>query len=93
MPLFMCSKCKCIENTALSRFWFRGQFGNPDTPPLCSECDPAISTWHGRFPKRSAEGMLAESVAPDALLWSAESTYAPHIKRVGKVVNGEVVPL
>ena len=25
---------------------------------LCSECDPEIGAWHGKFPKRSAVGML-----------------------------------
>ena len=27
---------------------------------LCSECDPAIGQWHGRFKKRTADGMLVD---------------------------------
>ncbi len=53
MPCFVCSKCGCIENTACCHYWSK-DMGNPkrDNPPLCSECDPLISKWHGRFPKR-----------------------------------------
>lgn len=49
MPVFICSKCKCIENTATCRYWVRG-----NEPPLCSECDPKIDKWHGIFKKRKA---------------------------------------
>lgn len=56
MPLFLCTKCGCIENTATSRYWTR-RYGDDDLEtgsddPLCSECDPKIGKWHGRFPKR-----------------------------------------
>jgi hypothetical protein len=50
MSLFKCSGCGCVENTALSGFWFKG-----DKPPLCSECDPEIGQWHGLFPKEDAD--------------------------------------
>lgn len=46
MPLFTCSKCKCVENTALSRFWHQ-----PDHEKLCSLCDPKVGKWHGKFPR------------------------------------------
>lgn len=47
MPLFECSKCHTVENTALSSFWWRAMAQNK--PALCSECDPEIGGWHGRF--------------------------------------------
>jgi hypothetical protein len=50
MSLFRCSKCGCVENTALSRYWMR-----EEKPPLCSECDPEIGKWHGAFPKEDAD--------------------------------------
>lgn len=51
MPLFACSKCGCVENTALGNYWRAASRGEP---VLCSECDPAIGHWHGRFPKEPA---------------------------------------
>ena len=42
MPLFVCQKCKCIENSALGSYW--GQ-----KKKLCSECK--TGKWHGRFKK------------------------------------------
>ena len=53
MSLFACQNCICVENTATSNYWMRG-----NAQALCSECDPEIGAWHGKFPKRSAVGML-----------------------------------
>lgn len=55
MSLFKCSKCGCVENTALCRYWMRKEDGNKG---LCSECDPQIRKWHNLFPKESAKGMI-----------------------------------
>ena len=49
MPLFRCSRCGCVENTALSNYWVRG-----NKPALCAACDPDIGEWHGAFARRSA---------------------------------------
>ncbi len=49
MPLFECSKCHCVENTAVTGFWCRTMLEKQ--PPLCSECDPEIGKWHGHFAK------------------------------------------
>lgn len=57
MPLFRCSKCGCIENTALSYRWMGGWMGEES---LCSECDPEIGKWHGEFPKKNAVGMMED---------------------------------
>lgn len=46
MPLFHCSKCGVVENTALGAYWYERLEGKP---VLCSEC--STGTWHGRFPK------------------------------------------
>jgi hypothetical protein len=51
MPLFRCDKCGCVENTALSNYWSRG-----DGPALCSGCDPDIAAWHGEFDQKPADG-------------------------------------
>lgn len=50
MPIFECSQCKCIENTATSNYWW--DVAQEKKPALCSECDPAIGKWHGEFEKR-----------------------------------------
>lgn len=65
MPLFICDKCNCVENTALGHFWGRDMelFGPElQKKALCSECMPDTYSdgsknedggkWHGRFPKR-----------------------------------------
>ena len=43
MPLFLCTKCGCLENTALGDYWCKEK-------PLCSEC--GFGKWHGEFKKR-----------------------------------------
>lgn len=47
ISLFICKKCKCIENTALCLYW---SFKNKKEA-LCSKCDPRINKWHNCFPK------------------------------------------
>lgn len=51
MPIFRCEKCNVAENTAVSHFASRA----PGSPALCSQCDPEIGKWHGRFPRMSAD--------------------------------------
>ena len=53
MPLFACSKCNCVEDTALSHYWGARL---RQRSPLCSACDPSIGKWHGEFPRESAVG-------------------------------------
>lgn len=64
MPLFICAKCGCVENTALSTYWFRenlkytGELEQYQDRPLCSECGMRAGKtmipghWHNQFPKR-----------------------------------------
>jgi hypothetical protein len=49
MGLFVCSECRAVDNTAVTNWAVRTA---RRLPPLCSECDPDIGEWHGRFPKR-----------------------------------------
>lgn len=58
MPLFICDKCKTIENTALCRYWSRDQ--DTKGKALCSECDPKIKKWHGEFEKIHANDYLSK---------------------------------
>jgi hypothetical protein len=59
MPLFMCTKCGSVENTALSRYWqteMEAYERGRKHDPLCSACDPEIAAWHGQFERKSAAG-------------------------------------
>jgi len=50
MPLFVCEKCGCVENSALSDCsWI--EYLNK-RPMLCSECCPGQEKWHGKFSKK-----------------------------------------
>jgi hypothetical protein len=55
MPLFPCSKCNCIEDTALCHYWSARM---RQTPAVCSACDPTIGKWHGEFARETAEGWI-----------------------------------
>ncbi len=57
MPLFPCSKCNCVEDTALSHYWSARL---RQTFTVCSACDPTIGKWHGEFPKESAAGWISD---------------------------------
>ena len=67
MPLFNCTKCGAVENTALSGYWpaYYGRDKSVPFQPLCSKCDPGIGEWHGRFPRRY-EPVPDQSLAPGA---------------------------
>ena len=91
MPLFMCTKCGCVENTALGHYWVP-KFKDGGQPVECSECH--TGQWHGRFDKRSADGYFVDN---QGFLWSMEEISAgrlpPHAKIVATIVNGTAVPL
>lgn len=58
MPLFECTKCHVVDNTALTNFWMTLL---PDGgPALCSECDLEIGKWHGQFPRTPAAEYIAK---------------------------------
>jgi hypothetical protein len=82
MSLFMCEKCFSIENTAVSDY-YEDKYHKPPLPVLCSECK--TGKWHGRFPKRSAVGML---MGEDNFLYSLPPH---HTNIVGIVRDGGIV--
>jgi hypothetical protein len=57
MPLFLCSKCNCVEDTALCHYWGARL---RQTAAECSACDPAIGRWHGEFPQHPPEGYVKD---------------------------------
>jgi uncharacterized CHY-type Zn-finger protein len=63
MPLYECTRCHAVENTALTNFWMETQFHKK--PALCSACDPEIGEWHGQFPKLTVEEYRKQH--PDSL--------------------------
>lgn len=48
MPLFICSECGAVDNSATGKFW------RHEDAPLCAEC--STGTWHGKFPKEPWDG-------------------------------------
>jgi hypothetical protein len=54
VSVFVCDECGCIDNTALTNYWSRNMKrpGGRGGKALCSECDPDIGRWHGRFDRR-----------------------------------------
>ena len=56
MPLFACTSCDAIDNTAISGYWEQqldAHHAKVEFQPKCSECHSG--KWHGEFPKRSAK--------------------------------------
>lgn len=53
MPLFECSQCHVVDNTALTEFWWNVM--REGHAPLCSQCDPEIGKWLGSFPRTNVE--------------------------------------
>ncbi len=80
MPLFECSKCHCIENTACSNYWV-------SKDKFCSECDPKIGKWHGRFEKQSAVGLL---IGNDGFLYYSEEGLEWRMEHQGFKIIGKV---
>lgn len=83
MPIFRCSKCGMVDNTAISGYWCwvnHWPEGATDAsqmekrPPLCSQCNPEIGQWHGRFPRFTpeSEGYVE---APDGFLYKPDDEY------------------
>lgn len=63
MGLFLCEACGYVENTALSHYWLRGQYGH-DNRALCSSCDPEMEG-HNRFERKPWDGELV--LNPDVI--------------------------
>lgn len=50
MPLFTCSKCETIENTALADYWI--QVYAKKQKPICHKCK--TGKWHNKFQQKKA---------------------------------------
>jgi len=60
LPLFICSNCRCIENTAVTDYAYRHYVEKK--PPLCSICmRPPGKAWHGHMPRKLATPALVEA--------------------------------
>ena len=57
MSYFQCSKCGCVEDTALCHYWSAKL---RETPMLCSACDPRIAKWHGEFPQEPPQNWIKD---------------------------------
>jgi len=80
MPLFECSKCGCVENTASCKYWRRFlKETKPYSPPLCSGCDSQIGQWHGKWPQSSAKGML---LGEDGFLYDEPPHHTKILKKL-----------
>jgi hypothetical protein len=55
MSYFECSKCGCVEDTALCYYWSAKL---RQTPMLCSACDPKIAKWHDQFPQEPSQNWI-----------------------------------
>jgi len=53
MPLFICDKCGCVDNTAMERNNF---YISEDESQLCTEC--YSGKWHDKFPKMTKEEFI-----------------------------------
>ena len=53
MPLFECSECHTVDNTALAEFWWQRDIEK--RAPVCSACNPDQHEWHGKFPRTTLD--------------------------------------
>jgi len=80
MPVFICNNCGCLENTALSQYAW--QKYHKDLKPVCSECDPDIGKWHGKFEKKKPpKGWL---IGKDGFIYHPDDS-VKHTKIIGKI--------
>lgn len=78
MSLYRCSGCGCVENTAVSNYVQRVMLKK--LPPLCSECDPEIKKWHGRWEKFKPEDQnLVEG--PNGYLYDKDDEYLKRLRQ------------
>ena len=85
MPVFKCSKCGHVDNTALASYWWR--VTHDKLPPLCSLCDPEIGKWHGAFERfRPEDRDLVEG--PDGFLYHPSEEYYQRQMRERKNPSG-----
>lgn len=80
MSIFRCSKCGYVDNTALTNH-YKVLVNGAD--PLCSECDPDLAKWHGRF-KRMTPEELNVVEGPDGYLYDPKDKYLERLRAAQK---------
>lgn len=105
MPLYRCTKCGCVENTALGWFHCRNMKQYKDDPvykdPMCSECTPSkfrdgseesrYGKWHDSFKKSSAAGWYVDTTG---YIWETAAgshCFGPIIGKYAE--DGSIIPL
>jgi len=83
MPIFECTKCHCVDNTACADYWDR--VISKKKKPLCTECE--TGKWHNIFPKKSAKGYL---IGSDGFLYHEDEDLEWRKKHQGFKITGEV---
>lgn len=92
MPLFECTKCGTVDNTAMGGYWCStlSETNEMYSPALCVECKDG--TWHGEFPKQKLTG-TDMVLASDGFVYHEEEIkrggYFYHLKL--KVVRKESI--
>lgn len=80
MPIFKCSKCGMLDNTAISGYWARQM---DSLPALCAECNPEIGKWHGEFERVTPESQ-GYVEGPDGFLYSPNDEYLARLRKEKK---------
>jgi len=85
MPLFKCTGCGMVENTALCNFWRAQSRG---LPAVCSKCDTDIAVWHDQFLRSKPEDHGYEEYS-DGFLWhpKKDAVYIKQQKLKRRVSN------
>lgn len=85
MPVFICSKCNMMDNTALSGYWAMQYLSGDDEEfkPLCSLCNPDIRRWHGEFERGPKPD--DHVIGPDGFVYHKDDDYLKRLlKEKGK---------
>ena len=99
MPCFVCEKCGCIENSALSMYWSKDWAEYEDSSlngmALCSECTPkkyasgedtGYGEWHGKFEKEYFDPKVDPG---NGLMNVHDGKVIPNKKKGGKNATGK----
>jgi hypothetical protein len=81
MSIYRCTRCDVIENTALGGYWMQqleAHKAGTKHEPLCSQCDPSIGEWHGKFPRQGVTPDYVQDAR--GFLWKPEhAKTVPHL--------------
>lgn len=81
MPLYMCRSCGSVENTALGSYWQQEMVAHEAEQPFAPKCSACFTgEWHGKFPRKSAAGMMTDK--GERYIYSEQET-AGYFKHMG----------